>query len=199
MSILGDELLTGELVRLTRFQKSDLPQLAVWFSDVEFMRYLSRRPAYGEPIEALEKWYESTLDDHAEPFFAIRTLSDNQLVGICDLKDIRWASRHCLTSIGIGDGAQRGRGYGTDAFRVLLKYAFMELNLNCVALEVFSYNAPAIASYRRIGFRHDGVMRAYLYRDGVYYDMHLMSMTRAEWDDLYGAAAKPAPSGSTPE
>jgi RimJ/RimL family protein N-acetyltransferase len=125
-------------------------------------------------------------DPNTSPTFAIRSREDGRLLGMCALKDIRWASRHAMCWIGIGDPAMRGRGYGSDAMRVLLRFAFMDMNLNCIALEVFSYNKPALAAYRKLGFKDDGVLRAYLYRDGEYYDMHLMSMLRGEWSVLYG-------------
>jgi RimJ/RimL family protein N-acetyltransferase len=125
-----------------------------------------------------------------EPAFAIRTIDGDRLIGVCGLKDLRWASRHSFFWIGIGDPDARGKGYGSDATRILLKYVFMELNLNCLGLEVMAYNDRAIAAYRKVGFREDGRARAYVYRDGIYHDMLFMSMTRDEWEALYGADAR---------
>ncbi|MCL4252318.1 MAG: GNAT family N-acetyltransferase, partial [Anaerolineae bacterium] len=64
---------------------------------------------------------------------------------------------------------------------VLLRFAFMDLNLHRLELNVFSYNARAIRSYEKIGFMREGVLRETLYRDGVYHDIHVMGILRREW------------------
>lgn len=186
MTILGDDLLQGELVYLNRLTTADVPLMAKFWSDMGFLRHLTRSMSYPRSAESLEEWIRSRDDEFSPPAFAIRVRESNQFIGACAFKDLRWQSRHSLFWIGIGEPAMRGRGFGSDATRVLLRYAFLELNLNCVALEVFSFNVPAIAAYRKVGFKEDGLMRSFLYRDGVHYDMHLMSMLRSEWEALYG-------------
>jgi RimJ/RimL family protein N-acetyltransferase len=120
---------------------------------------------------------------HEEILFAIRKLGDNQLIGMCAVKDIRWQSRHCEVWIGIGHPAMRGQGLGTDAMRVLVRYAFMEMNMNRVGLVVASYNDRAQKSYLKVGFKEEGRQREYIFRDGVYYDMIQMGLLRSEWND----------------
>jgi len=102
------------------------------------------------------------------------------------IKDIFWASRHCSFFIGIGKAADRGQGFGTDAIRAMLKYAFLEMNLHAVRLEVMSYNPGGMRAYEKVGFKLDGTLRACVYRDGVYYDIYAMSILRREWEALYG-------------
>jgi RimJ/RimL family protein N-acetyltransferase len=114
---------------------------------------------------------------------------EDRLVGILIIKDIFWQARHCSFFIGLGNPEMRGRGYGTDAIRVMLKYAFLEMNLNRIGLEVLSYNKTAIRSYQRVGFKLEGTLRAFAYRDGVYYDMHIMGILRSEWETLYNQPA----------
>ena len=189
--ILGNELLRGEFVYLNRVTRDDLPKLVTMYSDLDFNRHLIRRDVRPLSVEDVESWYkEHMTDEFGLPVFAIRAIDGDTLIGLCAFKDIRWASRHSYFWIGIGDPAMRGKGYGPDATRVLLKYAFLELNLNCVGLEVFAYNTAAIAAYEKVGFQHDGRARAFMYRDGDYYDMLLMSMLRDEWDARYGEAAR---------
>lgn len=189
-SILGNELLRGEHVYLNALVRDDLPTITAMWSDIGFVRHLMRREATPFSLDIIEGWFAEMNKEGAEPSFAIRTLADDRLIGMCEFKDLRWASRHSFFWIGIGDPASRGKGYGPDATRVLLKYAFLELNLNCVGLEVMAYNAQAIASYRKVGFQEDGRVRAYVYRDGNYYDMLYMSMLRDEWEARYGEAAR---------
>jgi RimJ/RimL family protein N-acetyltransferase len=65
--------------------------------------------------------------------------------------------------------------------RVLLRYAFTELNLFRVSLNVFGYNQRAIRSYEKAGFVIEGCQRQALRRDGQYHDLVFMGVLRDEW------------------
>jgi RimJ/RimL family protein N-acetyltransferase len=84
--------------------------------------------------------------------------------------------------VGIGEPQYRGKGYGTEATQLLLKYAFHEINLHRVQLTVFAYNLSAIAVYEKLGFVKEGVMRERLHRDGQRHDVLLYSLLRHEWE-----------------
>ncbi|HXQ36514.1 MAG TPA: GNAT family protein, partial [Anaerolineales bacterium] len=77
-----------------------------------------------------------------------------------------------------------GRGYGTDVMKVILRYAFMEINLRRVTLSVFEYNPRAVRSYEKAGFVHEGRMRQFLNREGKRWDMLFMGILRDEWINL---------------
>jgi RimJ/RimL family protein N-acetyltransferase len=83
--------------------------------------------------------------------------------------------------MGFGDRQNWGKGYGTEAMRLALNFAFNELNLHRVQLSVFDYNERAIALYEKMGFVREGVYREYLQRDGKRYDMYLYGLLRREW------------------
>jgi RimJ/RimL family protein N-acetyltransferase len=120
--------------------------------------------------------------------FSLRALADDKLIGIIEINRIMRQARHCMFWYAIGDADYRGRGYGSDALRVLLKFAFLEMNLNRVGLEVMSYNTAALTAYERIGFVREGVQREVVYRDGAYYDIIGMGMLRREWEARYWQA-----------
>ena len=81
----------------------------------------------------------------------------------------------------IGDPRFRGKGYGTDATRTLISFAFNTLGLNRLILEVFAWNAPAIRLYRRCGFAKEGVLRRSRFSGGAFHDTVLMSLLREEF------------------
>lgn len=74
----------------------------------------------------------------------------------------------------------RGNGYGTDALRVMLRYAFNELNLNRVGLDVISYNESTIRAHEPVRFTVEGRMRQAVLRDGQAYDRVIMGILRSE-------------------
>ena len=71
---------------------------------------------------------------------------------------IEWNNRTGLLAIGIGDANDRGRDM-EEAIHLILKYAFYELNLHRVGLDVISYNKAAIELYKKMGFQIEGCMR----------------------------------------
>ena len=182
------------LVRPTR---EDLPVITGWSSDIEFLRMIRRGLAYPPSTEDYEGWFAEMAKRESGYPFAIRRIEDNALVGFIIITDLFWASRHGSLIIGI-DPALRGRGLGTDALRVILKYAFLEMNFNRVGLEVMSYNEAGLRAYAKAGFQQEGRLREFVYRDGVYYDVINMSILRSEWEALY-LKTKARASASAPE
>lgn len=104
----------------------------------------------------------------------MRTIQDDQLIGFIVIHSIEWNNRAGLLSIGIGDPSFRNKGFGTNALQLMLRYAFCELNLNRVGLDVIEYNKRAIRAYERVGFQQEGRMREAVNRDGKSYDRVIM-------------------------
>ena len=84
----------------------------------------------------------------------------------------------------IGEKDCWGRGYGTDAIRALLRFAFREMNLNRVWLTTGENNPRALACYRKCGFREEGHLRQDRYLEGRYWDTILMGILREEFEAL---------------
>jgi RimJ/RimL family protein N-acetyltransferase len=113
--------------------------------------------------------------------FNIQAKADARLIGFIALFNINWNHGEAWVAIGIGEREYRGKGYGTDAMRLMLNYAFTELNLNRVTLVVFSYNPRAMRSYEKAGFVLEGRHRHCLHRDGQWWDEVFMGILREEW------------------
>ena len=113
--------------------------------------------------------------------FGIRTLGDDCLIGTIDLDGIQWNHSEAFVGIGLGERSFWGKGYGTDAMRIMLRYVFTELNLHRQTLTVFDYNPRAIRSYEKAGFIREGCIRSFLNRDGKRWDMLFMGILKEEW------------------
>ena len=105
-----------------------------------------------------------------------------ELIGIVGLDGIEWTNQVAWLTIGIGDRANWGKGYGYEAMHLVLNYAFQEPNHYRIQLTVFAYNERAIALYEKLGFQREGVHREYLHRDGERHDMYLYGILRVEWE-----------------
>ena len=170
----------GKLVKLTaRNVETDAAFDARWERDSGFHRLASPNPAYPITLNRARQFYESR-GPNSFPF-AIRTLSDERLIGYIGLWIGSWTSGEAWVGIGIGDRGDWGKGYGTDAMRVILRYAFTELNLFRVSLDALGSNARAIRSYEKCGFVLEGRTRDAARYDGRYCDEVCMGILRAEW------------------
>lgn len=93
-----------------------------------------------------------------------------------------WNHGEVWIAIGLGERGYWGKGYGTDAKRILSRHAFDDLNLRHLSSSVFDYNQRALRLYEKIGFIEEDCARQFLNRDGYGYDMIFMGILREEWE-----------------
>jgi RimJ/RimL family protein N-acetyltransferase len=186
--MIPSNLLRGDKVRLTPLTRSDLPTVARWQEDTQFLRLFDAVPAYPKTEAALAQWLEETHKATNHFIFAVRPLEGEELLGYVELDGILWSQRVCGIAIAIGDPANRGQGYGREATQLALAFAFDELNLRRVTFTAFSYNQRSIALAERLGFQREGSFREFLLRDGQCHDMLLFGLLRREWEAHRGRA-----------
>jgi RimJ/RimL family protein N-acetyltransferase len=184
---MKNDFLSGALVRLSAINSTtDAKAFSDWSRDSEYSRLsdagVTRMWNVKQVTEHVEKELEG--ESPTQYAFSIRALADDHLLGEVDLSGINWASGESIVGIGIGDRNDWGKGYGTDAMRVILRFAFMELNLHRVFLNTFEYNPRAIRSYEKCGFKIEGRQRGALNRDGRRWDLIYMGILREEWENM---------------
>jgi RimJ/RimL family protein N-acetyltransferase len=106
---------------------------------------------------------------------------DGACIGQCVLFNFDVAAHHCELGIAIGDKEYWGRGYGREAVKLLLDYAFRVRNLRRVWLEVNAANERAIQAYTACGFVEEGRKREHVWLAGRYVDYVIMGVLREEW------------------
>ena len=74
------------------------------------------------------------------------------------------------------------RGSGRRILTEILRIAFRELGAHRLFLDVFEDNSRARHLYESLGFKYEGVMREAAHRDGVWFNLHLMSMLESEYN-----------------
>jgi RimJ/RimL family protein N-acetyltransferase len=180
---MSPDLFRGRLVRLTGENPETLAKASVlWDRNSEFRRLLDDDPAILWSKDKIREWIEKDIEgQEGEFFFALRTVEDNHLIGFVSLFEFDWSNGDCLVGIGLGDREYWGRGYGSEAMNLILRYAFDELNLYRVSLVVFEYNLRAIRAYEKVGFKVEGRTRQRLLREGRRWDLVYMSLLRDEW------------------
>ena len=184
-----EEIMKGKLVKLSSLDLGkDTQIMENWYQDTEFLRLMDSEPAVPRRMQQLKEWYEKSYSNRYE--FIVRLIKTNEAIGFIGFGGIDWAARDAWMGIGLGLRKNWGKGYGTEALLLLLRYGFEQLNLNRISLSVFSNNPRAIRSYEKVGFKVEGRLREVIYRDGQRYDEIFMRIFKEEWKDLWGKSTK---------
>jgi RimJ/RimL family protein N-acetyltransferase len=170
-------MMTSHRILLRPLGEDDLPALLAWINDRQQVLHNS---AY-KPVSGAQhqRWFAELQARSDAVAFGIVRAESNLLIGTCQLLHVHPIHRTADLTIRIAE-EHRGQGLGAEALRLLLAFAFRDLNLERVALQVFAGNAPAIAAYEKVGFRHEGVLRSAAHIDGSRVDVVVMGILRGE-------------------
>ena len=172
--------LEGKLVALRGVERADLEQVRRWWDNAEATRYMETgsRPA---TETALEAFYKLATDASNAVVFVIVDKATQKPVGTSGLYEIFWPGRRAEFRILIGEPSVFDKGYGTEATRLTVEYAFIRLNMEVVHLGVNSDNVRAVRAYEKAGFVREGVRRKFVYARGNYHDATVMSILREDY------------------
>lgn len=80
--------------------------------------------------------------------------------------------------------AEKGKGYGRSAMKVMKKYCFEKLECHRLWLDVFDFNERAHHLYRSEGFKEEGIIRECIKRKDGYKNLVLMAILKPEYEAL---------------
>jgi len=162
----------GENVSLGPLRSDLIPLYTVWRNDFSTAKTLDKLP---RPIAQEERsaWFEKAIVDSSSVQFTIYEQPDIRPIGLGNLHDLDLQHGTAELGIIIGEADARGKGYGTEATRLLLDYAFTAVGLHNVMLRVYAFNLAGIRAYEKAGFQVIGRRR----------ESHLMAGRR--WDEIF--------------
>ena len=179
--------LTGQKVRLRALETRDLDAILAAYQNLDLQLTTDGDSPPQSDVQVRAFWEDIIADPGAElRYFAIEPLPGQngagQFAGACSLQHMDMRNRHAELGIWMASHALRGLGYGTEAVRLLLGYAFEVARLDKVYLGVYDFNEGGIRSYERVGFRYEGRLRDMIYYEGRYWDEWPMRILRTEWE-----------------
>lgn len=167
-------------VHLRQFEPEDVEALYRFRNDPEVTKTLSGF-SVGYSRKELAERIERLQDDRRNIIWAIALNEKNLCVGHVGLYEIDYRVRKAGIGTLIGEKKLRGRGLGYRVKKAVIEYGFSELNLHKIESLVLENNPASIRINEKLGFKTDGLLRDYQFRNGAYLNAVLMSLLENEW------------------
>jgi RimJ/RimL family protein N-acetyltransferase len=186
--IIPNTFLKGDRIYLRAPEPEDTPMIARLENHPD-PRYTL---FYAMPT-SLQKQREKTEWQTRDPSTILFTICRNdtqEAIGQTSFVRIDWVGRMGTFYLGIADKPNWSKGFGTEATRLMVDYAFRTLNFNRVELKVAVENVAAYRVYEKVGFLREGTLRQAMYHEGRYCDFHMMGILRQDYLDESKFTAK---------
>jgi ribosomal-protein-alanine N-acetyltransferase len=168
----------GEHLYLREVHLSDVNEdYHRWMNDSEVTQYLESR-FYPNSVEKLRDYVISKLAEQDSIFLAITLKDGDRHIGNIKLGPINWNHKFGDIGIMIGDRANWGKGYATEAIKLLVDYAFRKLNLHKVTAGCYANNQGSLKAFKKAGFQTEAVRKKHFFCNGKYVDGILLGIIR---------------------
>lgn len=171
--------LESKRIYLRPLQELDAPIMLAITTEEE-IRYMTGTKS-NFTIEQIKAHINHLNNDSSRYDFAICLKENDQVIGELSIMDIEEDNKKAGFRISMRSIELTGKGYGTEAIKLVQRFVFEELNLNRLQLEVFSHNLRGIRAYEKAGFVKEGVLRESLNYNGEYSDEIIMAILKNEY------------------
>lgn len=178
-----DITLASKRLALRPHAINNLDRLHLWKNDAEIVQMSSDEP-HSETIEqtcaSLKRWMSSEAMEVVH--LAIHQKPHDAFIGFAHLAHIDRHNERCKLGIVIGEKTLWGNGYGTEAVRILIHFAFGTLSLRRISCETYEFNGRSIRMLERVGFSREGILRQSIRYEQGFADEHCYGLLREEWN-----------------
>ncbi|MCM1991886.1 GNAT family N-acetyltransferase [Oceanirhabdus seepicola] len=176
----------GDRIVLREYRQEDFECIRGWVNDPEITANLSDIFIFPHTASNTEAYmnFINSKKGLEKTNFIIANKDTQEYIGQIDLIEVDWRSRFAVLGIVIGTKGNRGKGYGSEAIKVMQHIVFNVLNLNRLELEVHDYNKRAIRCYEKCGFKEEGRLKEKFFHNGEYTDYLIMSILKSDYDEM---------------
>lgn len=165
-------------------EKSDLLFFRQALNNESIARFLQGHHMIMEMEE--EDWFNSLpKKKDINRVCSIVLKETHEVIGTIGLHQIDWIDRTALTGTFIGKEELLGKGLGTEAKMLWLKYAFLTLNLRQIYSGAHAFNGRSIKYSQKCGYKEIARFPNRTFRDGKYHDRVFLMVTREDWEPLW--------------
>lgn len=169
----------SERLYLSPLSVDDYPTLTRWINDESLSSGLGLFKANTTELNEKE-WIESVCKK-GEYNFAVVRKEDDVLLGVYGLEINDEVARRFHIGGFIGEKENRGKGYGTEALKLITKFAFEILNAETVFSDIFSFNEASIKSAQKAGYSIAGRFRNAYFYNGKFHDRIGVEILKEEY------------------
>ncbi len=172
-------MIHGEQIALRLIEEDDLTLLARWYNNVQLPPIFYRRPLVSDFGQ--KNWYDALISDPTRMQFTVVQLADSFPVGSVGLQRIDYRNQNAEVVPLVADPSKDFSEFAADAIKVMINYAFRDLNLQRLFIELTNSHQDARHTATEIGFKAEGIYRKAAFTNGEYEDVHLLAVLREEW------------------
>ncbi|MGW6302732.1 GNAT family N-acetyltransferase [Peribacillus butanolivorans] len=171
-------ILETERLILREITKEDAEGIFACFSNENVTRYYGQETL--ESIEEAEKFVDFFSNNYNEKRGIRWGIEKKETKGIIGTIGFNaWLPKHKRAEIGYEiHPEQWGKGYASEAVSRVLTYGFDVMNLTRIGAVVFLNNEASKKLLTNIGFQKEGVLKKYMYQNGVAHDTYLYSLLK---------------------
>lgn len=173
----------GKRVKMRALDTSDIDFIVEHFNEPETKANLTPGAPFpatkGDEIKFIEA--QTAFGMMSDYSFAFESLESGAQIGCGGYNSIDWKNRVATVGLWLAK-PYWNQGYGTDIMRLLIRFAFEELNLNKLNLRVYSFNKRGLKCYQKAGFSVEGTLRQEIFRGGQYHDQIVMGILKSEFE-----------------
>ena len=174
--------LKGRRIYLRVLTKSDITIWHSWFNDFTVTQYMNKG-IFPNTQEAQLEYLNFILKSRNDLQLGICNKNNGLLVGIAGIHKIDWIHRHGEVSILIGDKRHWKKGIATEAVYLIVRHAFIKMNLRRLTAGMASVNEASRKCFETNGFIQEGRLRKHLYCNGKYADVYALGLLKEEWPE----------------
>ena len=169
-----NSILTGEKVILRPITKEDTPLIVKWRNTPAVRENFIFREPFTEEMH--NHWLNTKVASGEVIQYIIVDKSENLPVGSVYFRDMDRKNRTAEYGVFIGEEEARNKGLGSETAKLFTDFGFDTLKLHRISLRLLSGNVAAEKSYKKAGFKREGIFRDMVFLDGKYRDVVFMAM-----------------------
>lgn len=158
----------GERLYMREVRLTDVgDQYYNWLNDSEVSQFLETKFT-PQSQESIKEYVSQMSGSQDSVFLAIVLKDSDKHIGNIKIGPINWYHRFADIALVIGDRGSWGKGYGTEAIKAVVGYAFSKLNLHRLNAGIYENNLGSIKAFLKAGFKEEGTIIKSRFFNGKY-------------------------------